>query len=902
MFEVFLIIVLGIIGLPILLVALVIGGLAGRRHRAQLDQKLERLSQRVATLETRLDAPNRTAPAAAAAGAAAAKPEPSAAPSVPPVAPASEARAAAPVAGAAAPPPPETGAAGAAGVAARESFEERVMRRWAVWLGAVALALGGVFLVKYSIEQGLFGPTARVVAGGVLGLVLWALADWTRRHGAGSALKAIPRPDAVPPALAAAGAVTLFASVYAAHALYDLVGPLAAFVLLALVAGVTVLLSLLYGAPMAWLGLAGAYGVPALVTTPHPSMSGLLAYTLLATAASTALVRWRGWPWLGWLALAGATGWPALAVIAGGAAELLWPLGLYLIVMPLLFLLLADAVGEGDRAAEHRPVAWLAAGAAAVLMAVLAAIERDNATSVFFMAALAAVVVAVGWRRQSFDRLPWIAAALAVVTLATWQFDPGSFSSASRLDFLVVPPSTEVGSYGALAFLVAAVFAAGGFAALWRAERADRWAIVSAATPLFVLAAAYWRLEAFEVKPPWTALAIVLAVLDLAAVERLAPVSSDARRGLALAAYAVAMVAALSLGMTMSLRLGWLTVALALQLPALAWFQRRIPSPAFEAVARVVATVVLIRLLLNPEIAAYRFDARPVVNGLLYLYGVPAAAFMMAARGFRSSQAGVTLGLLEGGAIALGVALVSLEIRHFSGGGSLTGGRYGLMEQGLQSIAWLSAAYGLMRRSLGIADAVREPAWQILAVLAVINTVLVSCLTSNPLIEPVAVGDLPILDALLPAFGLPALLAALFARALRGRGQESLAEVAAIGGLALGFLYLTLEVRHWFQGAVLAGGKPSDAEWYVYSVAWLAYGAALLALGIARDLAKLRLAGLVIGAVAAVKVFAFDTAALTGLYRAASFLGLGASLVGIAYLYQRLVATPASPTTTGDPP
>ena len=54
----------------------------------------------------------------------------------------------------------------------RESLEERVMRRWAVWLGAVALVFGAYFLVKFSIEQGWFGPAARVGAGAVLGLAL----------------------------------------------------------------------------------------------------------------------------------------------------------------------------------------------------------------------------------------------------------------------------------------------------------------------------------------------------------------------------------------------------------------------------------------------------------------------------------------------------------------------------------------------------------------------------------------------------------------------------------------------------------------------------------------------------------------------------------------------------------
>src|SRR5262249_58244575 len=109
------------------------------------------------------------------------------------------------------------------------------------------------------------------------------------------------------------------------------------------------------------------------------------------------------------------------------------------------------------------------------------------------------------------------------------------------------------------------------------------------------------------------------------------------------------------------------------------------------------------------------------------------------------------------------------------------------------------------------------------------------------------------------------------------------------GALALGFFYLSVETRRWFQGEILSAGEPSTAEWYAYSAVWLAYGAALLCLGIWRGDAALRFAGLAIGAVVAVKAFVFDMAALTGLYRAASFLGLGASLVALAYLYHPLI-------------
>jgi len=44
-------------------------------------------------------------------------------------------------------------------------FEEKFGTRWVVWVGGVALALGGIFLVRYTIQQGLIGPRIRIFLG-----------------------------------------------------------------------------------------------------------------------------------------------------------------------------------------------------------------------------------------------------------------------------------------------------------------------------------------------------------------------------------------------------------------------------------------------------------------------------------------------------------------------------------------------------------------------------------------------------------------------------------------------------------------------------------------------------------------------------------------------------------------
>jgi hypothetical protein len=101
-------------------------------------------------------------------------------------------------------------------------------------------------------------------------------------------------------------------------------------------------------------------------------------------------------------------------------------------------------------------------------------------------------------------------------------------------------------------------------------------------------------------------------------------------------------------------------------------------------------------------------------------------------------------------------------------------------------------------------------------------------------------------------------------------------------------VWLTLEIRHAFRGEFIGFGHASDAEWYAYSAAWLVFAAIGLAVGLIRGdewLRRVSLAG--VGLVVA-KVFLSDMAALEGVLRAVSFLGLGGALIGIGYAYRRL--------------
>jgi uncharacterized membrane protein len=116
----------------------------------------------------------------------------------------------------------------------------------------------------------------------------------------------------------------------------------------------------------------------------------------------------------------------------------------------------------------------------------------------------------------------------------------------------------------------------------------------------------------------------------------------------------------------------------------------------------------------------------------------------------------------------------------------------------------------------------------------------------------------------------------------------------AFGVLALVLVlaYVTLESKRWFQGPAMVLEPISQAESYAYSAIWLVTALLLLLAGIRLDNAPLRYGGLAFVLLTVAKVFLIDMSGLEGLYRIASFAGVGLCLVGIGYLYTRFLHRP----------
>ncbi len=780
--------------------------------------------------------------------------------------------------------------------AGTQSFEEKLTSRWLVWLGGLALALGGGFLVKFTIDQGWFGPALRVSSGVLLGIALAGGGEWLRRRPLQQAIAQI-RPDFVPGALTAAGVSIAFGSIYAAYALYGLIPPLIAFAALAVIAVAAIAMSLWQGPFVAILGVLGAYWTPLLISTGGTNAIALFPYLLAVTASAVWITRYRGWWWLNCLALIGALGWPLLWTVAVWDPGDMAIVGPYTIAVTALFLMVRHTRGDEDTLSWTDPgmqIAFLAAIAAVPVMFMGTQLDGYDLVSRLSVAGLATLYLGYGFRVQKFDVLAPLAAVLVALFMLGWH-TPVFVSASPRTDTAVTPGELLPFLYTCAAFSL--TFLAAGYAAIGKARRPVLWAGVSAFTPIVLLATAYWRIEGFETSVSWSLSALALALVFVTAASRQGRIEG---RQPALAIFAVATIAALVLGATMLLRDAWLTVAFAVMLPAIAHVEKRVPEAALRRIAEVVAMIVMARLALNPYVLDYTISGvAPGVNWLLYGYGLPALAFWYAARLFRplSGQGGSDrlVALLEAGGLIFLTLLISMEVRHLmSPDGRLDHWRYELPEMAINTAVWGVTGLVMFWKHLEVDRTVFTWGWMVYAALATGQVIGGHLLLFNPYFTGEKVGFLPIANLLLLLYAVPAAIAAAWFWRAEGKAKwKPVRSFAGMLGLMLAFAWVTLEIRHAFHGTRLDTGNLSDGEWWSYSAGWLVYGVVLLGLGLWRESAALRYASLAVIMLTVAKVFLSDMAALEGLLRALSFLGLGGTLVAIGFFYQRVVFAPA---------
>jgi len=792
--------------------------------------------------------------------------------------------------------------------AARSSLEENLAGTWFIWIGAVAIGLAGLFLVKYMSDAGLLGPGIRIVLGLVCGAALATAGEWLRRKPSQQRFAAL-KPDYVPQALTAGGLASVFASIYAADALYGFIGPTLTFVGLAGTALAAFALSVVQGPLVAIVGLLGGFVLPVLIGSADPFAPGLFVYLGVLYAAVCAVMRWRSALWLAVSAIVLASGWVVLWANSFFTAGDGLTLGLFSALIGTGFAFAGVVASRDDEPALWHTPLWpkhplqaaaAIAGTIAMLLLLMVLVRDGYGNGALIALGVFAIATCVAaMQAQRFDFLALIAGLAILLGFAEWG---GRLHVEGWIDGWLVAgqnawgpePSAETVAYLKYSAVFGGAALAAGYVLLWRSVRPWVWATVGSLVPIGLMIAAYATLRVLEPSHKWAFAALGLAAVFVFLGSRLRSVTADEAPRLALGIYAMAACASIAMALSFVLRDAWLSASLAALLAATGYISRTLSLPQLRWPAMLIALAVLARLGLNLHVLGYGDSHWLGQYWVVYGYGLPLVMFHLAWLQFGQDETPDLLSkVLEGGRIALVAMFVSALIRVVVAG-SLGAERLGLLEAGLHITSWLVSAAACWWRWSVRGGFIDMWAGRILTALACGFLLVGPLLGLNPLFDRQMVGNWPVANALTPAYLLPGVLLAFIGYVLRHHSMRPLWRTLwPPASLGLALVWLSMEIRRFFHAPDdLDAAFMSTPENYSYSAIWLLFALALLAAGITARVAQLRYASLAVLVLVVLKVFLVDLSDLEGLLRVASFLGLGLCLVGIGFIYQRFVHQP----------
>ncbi|NWL14274.1 DUF2339 domain-containing protein [Pseudoalteromonas sp. Scap03] len=753
----------------------------------------------------------------------------------------------------------------------RAGFE----KNWMTWIGAIALALGGVFLAKYSLEAGLLSPAMRLSAGGLFGIGLIAAAYYL--HYKRIVFEGFN--NYIPAALASGGFMTCFALMFLAYNSFSMLSAEWAFIGLAVIAVCASVMAIKLGPLLAVIGIIGAYSVPIWVNTGSGQLFSLLIYVALVSVAAAVVAHKVKRIWLWYLLWVGHIGWYLVGLTLFNY-DTVWLIGAFAL-LSILGLIAIARLGLGFNTLEVRPHSFkrlvnlfpdhglLLAFIAPLMIAMLLSVFNLQWQIVALLSiALLLFLVLKNSRWDAWQAVSLLIALLLVVSAKqTYAFNDALFIFKNEygLGLLLALGLSGYGLYFGnkypkrLAFHLLASL--------------SMFALVGtlyAMIPNTALATAY---------PLW---AVLLCLMSAVLIKFTQNNTTLWQRF----SYWVGANANITLAITMLLSDSGLTIALAVQVLLLSLLIKKynVAMPHWPIKALVAA--LLLRLTLSPWTPSYDELSIFGLHWSLVVYPLCIGLFFAAAKCFNTSKLKIWL---EGAALHCLALFVTTEtsyqlVGHYPQLFSLS-----FYEQVLLScnLLALGCVYLYRAQSAGQLGKLYRTAGFILSALAgllLINTTL----DDNPLLMRLYVGETPIFNWILLIWLVPSLLALWLASLVKPLNAKLSQITLGVSGL-LALLAINSLIRQYWQGGFIYLDKAtSDAELYSYSVIWLLLGALVVIAGHLKQQRLLQNVGLGILGAVIVKVFLIDMANLTGLLKALSFIGLGLSLVGLSWLFQKL--------------
>ncbi|MAU23629.1 MAG: hypothetical protein CMH13_24315 [Martelella sp.] len=769
-------------------------------------------------------------------------------------------------------------------------FTQWLRQNWTIALAALSLALGGVFMVQYGVENGLLTPVWRVVGALALGALMIAVGEAIRRRYGDERTASTA---ALPSVFAGAGLVTLFSAVLAARLLYGLVSPETTLAGLVLVSILAVALGWLYGSVLSAVGIIGATAAPFLVGGESESGWLFFYYFAFIAIAGLAVDSVKRWAWVSAVVLIATSSAATLLYVATGGLihytaflALSW---LASVIIPVQSFVpthagqtvLATLAGLRPRA--DFPTRVVAAMTLFVSAAgIYLSLEAPSATEATVAFLLVAVVLGATliWmhRAEALKDVPLLPAAafLAVLVLQAVEYGP-LFGQILAMREAATTPATF---FITLALVLSAVAS---IMAFWRMTRSADDA--RAALGFTLGAATFAPASAFIFQFLWSpaaafgdylwslhilAIAAVMAVLTDRTLR-----SGDAnQRQLRAALFAIAALSMLALALFVVLTQTALTLALGVVVILTIWLDRRFDLALIGIFTKVALAIIAFRLIASP---GFFWAVRSTTPWLAFIeaYGGTLALLyvgwrLTVSRARQSVQAAIETATWT---IAAVFACALLQRLVPDEPGLLAAVMAIAMVAQINRLPTTGKWLRIFRAALAVLFGLVATA--LIAVpLTITNPVLFRL---NPVTGPA------IFDSLALSYLPLAAVLAIGAWKIGTLGRRLRIAFTCVSSLLAGF-YVACEIRRFWRGNDLSVPGVTQPELYSYTIALVIICAVLLLISFSRRSHALRKVAMAATGLTIAKVFLVDISGLEGLLRVVSFIGLGLALAGLGWL------------------
>lgn len=788
-------------------------------------------------------------------------------------------------------------------------FGPWLQENWFYAVSAASLALAGIFLVQYGMENGLLPPRARVAAALAFGAGLIGVGEYIRRRfgdGAQSATAYLPS------VFSGAGIVTLFGAILSARMLYDLIGGNAAMGGMVVVALIAVVLGWMHGPLLVAVGVIGAYAAPVVLDSSNTDASPLFGFFAIVAVLGLGVDTIRRWGWISALTLVLAY-LMGFALVLGGGGNVPWTGQLYFALMPVLAILiparsvvpdhagppaLIGVLGRMTLGAKARGVTWpafptmLAFSSVAASCLIILTCWKPGAAEIWLSVALLSLlsVMLIAWSH----RAPALqdAALLPPLTLLLSVFAQAENRRVTYETFTQTYAENPEAAFPWVITILVGIGVVISAFALWRALRDGQfgviWAVVAAifAPAMAIVLEMGWQPAVVIGSYPWALHAAGLAVVMVLFAERFARVDGEQRLRVSFAI--MSALACMAFAFVIVLSSVALTLALAVTVVAAAALDRAWNLKPLTWFIAVGVVTLGYRLVVDPGL---NFAGEGPLPSVLLAYLGTFGAFVASLWLLRPLQRETAKVMLDSAAWSTaGLTLSILILRWIERevGNGYVDSHWSL---GLNATIWLGLALAQIQRThgqtKGLLDKVR---WVLAGVFTLMGGgALFGALTFvNPLLVSGASNDVfgPVLfNTLAAAYVLPALVLLGGAWRLDKIDRRLRAVMLALGGALLA-LWCFMVIRHFWQGGdgMRLSRGISQPEQYTYTIVLLLTGAVLFYQSLARRSAMIRKAGLVVIGLAVAKVFLIDVTDLDGLTRVFSLLVLGLALAALAWL------------------